>query len=222
MAGSANSPWFTVIGVAPDIKHDDIDPEDEPFASAYVPYRFQQTFSTGLVIHVDGDPTSIVPAVRAELKAADATLPLSFVQTMEEVRRLGFWQFGLFGWIFAIIGVVGLLLAVIGVYGVLSYAVEQRSAEIGVRMALGAGRPAVMRLIVGHGLMLAGIGVVIGLAIAPLGTRAGRSLFYNVSPFDPLTFGSVAIFLMTVAFLAAWLPARRATRVNPVVVLRGQ
>jgi predicted permease len=222
LAGPGDGPWFTVIGVAPDIKHDDIDPDDEPFSAAYVPYRFQQTFSTGLVISVEGDPTSIVPAVRAELKAADPTLPLSFVQTMEEVRRLGFWQYGLFGWIFGVTGIVGLVLALIGVYGVLSYAVTQRSSEIGVRMALGAGRASVMRLIVGHGLALAGIGVAIGLVIAPLGTRAGQSLFYNVSPFDPLTFGSVAIFLMAVALVASWVPARRATRVNPVVVLRGQ
>jgi ABC-type antimicrobial peptide transport system permease subunit len=140
---------------------------------------------------------------------------------MEEVRRLGFWQYGLFGWIFAVTGVVGLLLALIGVYGVLSYAVEQRANEIGVRMALGADRADVMRLIVGHGVALAGIGVVIGLLIAPLGTRAGQSLFYNVSAFDPLTFGAVALFLLTVAALASWIPARRATKVNPVVVLRG-
>ena len=110
----------------------------------------------------------------------------------------------------------------VGVYGVLSYAVTQRSGEIGVRMALGADRRAVMRLIVGHGLMLAGIGVLVGLAVAPLGTSAGQSLFYNVSPFDPVTFGGVAAFLMVVAFFASYLPARRATRVNPVVVLRGE
>lgn len=214
--------WFTIIGVAPDVKHDQIDPDDEPFSAVYVPYRFQQTFSTGVLIRTEGDPSSIMPSARAAIKAADPNLPLAAVQTMEDLRRLSFWQYALFGWIFGVTGGVGLVLALVGVYGVLSYAVTQRSGEIGVRMALGADRSAVMRLIVRHGLILAGTGVVIGLAIAPLGTVAGRSLFYDVSPFDPLTFGSVAAFLMLVAFLASYLPARRATRVNPVVVLRGE
>ena len=214
--------WFTIIGVARDIKHDDIDPEDGPFESVYVPFHFQQTFSVGLTIRVDGDPASITTAVREQIRAADATLPISFVRTMEEVRRLSFWEYGLFGWIFGVTGVVGLLLASVGVYGVLSYAVTQRSAEIGVRMALGAARREVLGLIVGHGLTLAGIGVIVGLVLAPLGTWFGRSLFYNVSPFDPVTFVAVAVFLMLVAVAASFVPALRATRVDPVDALRGE
>jgi len=214
--------WFSIIGVAPDIKHDDIDPEDEPFSSAYVPIHFQEFFSTGLTIQVAGDPASIVPAVREVVRAADPTLPIANIRTMEEVRELGFWQYGLFGWIFGVTGVVGLLLAAVGVYGVLSYSVTQRTAEIGVRMALGAARSQVLRLIVGHGLALAGIGVGVGLVLAPLGTWFGRSLFYNVSPFDPLTFGAVAAFLLAVAIAASYIPALRATRVDPVDALRGE
>ena len=212
--------WFTIIGVAPDIKQDDIDPDDEPFAAAYVPYHFQQTFSTGLTISVDGAPASITPDARTAIRASDPNLPISQVRTMDEARQLGFWEYGLFGMIFGVTGVVGLLLASVGVYGVLSYAVTQRTAEIGVRMALGAARGQVLRLIVGHGLTLAGTGVVIGLVIAPLGTRFGRALFYNVNPFDPLTFATVAIFLLIVAAFASYIPARRATRVNPVEALR--
>jgi predicted permease len=216
------STWFTIIGVAPDIKQDDIDPEDEPYPAAYVPYHFQQTFSTGLTIRVSGDPLAITGDVRAALKSADPNMPLGVVRSMEEIRRLGFWQYAIFGWIFGVTGVVGLLLASVGVYGVLSYAVSQRTPEIGVRMALGAQRRDVLHLIVSHGVMLAGSGVAIGLVLAPMGTWFGRSLFYNVSPFDPLTFATVAGFLMTVAFLASYLPARRATRVNPVQALRGE
>jgi hypothetical protein len=219
-ASSEGPEWFTVVGVAPDIKHDDIDPDDEPFPAAYVPYAFQQTFSTGLTVRVDGDPASVVPGIRAALRASDPNLPLAVVRTMEDLRRLGFWEFGLFGWIFGVTGVIGVLLASVGVYGVLSFAVAQRSTEIGVRMALGADRRAVLTLIVGHGLALAGIGVAIGIVLAPLGTWFARSLLYDVSPFDPLTFISVATFLMAVAFLASYLPALRATRVNPVQAIR--
>lgn len=222
MADGANAPWFTVIGVASDIQHFDIEPGGEPFPVAYVPYYFQQTFSTGLTIRVDGDPASVIPAVREAIKAADASMPISAVRTMEQLRQLSFWQYGLFGWIFGVTGLVGLLLAAVGVYGVLSYVVSQRTAEIGVRMALGAERGRVLRLIVGHGVMLAGVGVVIGLVIAPLGTSFGQSLFYNVSPFDPVTFISVATFLLVVAILASYIPALRATRVNPVTALRGE
>ena len=219
---STPEPWFTIIGVAPDIKHDEIDPEDEPYSVAYVPYRFQQTPSTGITIRVDGEPTGIMPAVREAVKASDSTMPISQVQSAEELRQLSFWQYGLFGWIFGVTGVVGLLLAAVGVYGVLSYTVSQRTAEIGVRMALGAERRSVLRLIVGHGVVLAGIGVGIGLVLAPLGTWFGQSLFYNVSPFDPATFTVVAVFLLAVAAAASYVPALRATRVNPVQALRGE
>ena len=212
--------WFTIIGVAPDIKQDDIDPDDESFAAAYVPYHFQQTFSTGLTIRVDGEPASITADARTAIRASDSNIPISQIRTMDEARQLGFWEYGLFGMIFGVTGLVVLLLASVGVYGVLSYAVTQRTAEIGVRMALGADRGQVLRLIVGHGLVLAGTGVAIGLVIAPLGTQFGRALFYNVNPFDPLTFATVAIFLLIVAALASYIPARRATRVNPITALR--
>ena len=222
IADATPEQWYTIIGVAPDIKHDDIDPDDEPFSAAYVPYHFQQTFSTGLTINVDGEPTSVVSAVRAAIKASDSTMPVSLVLSMEELRQLSFWQYGLFGWIFGVTGIVGLLLAAVGVYGVLSYVVSQRTAEIGVRMALGAERRSVLRLIVGHGVVLAGVGVLVGLVLAPIGTWFGRSLFYNVGPFDPATFTAVALFLLVVAAVASYVPALRATRVNPVQALRGE
>jgi ABC-type antimicrobial peptide transport system permease subunit len=222
MKNGGTPDWFTVIGVAPDIQHDDVDPDDEPFPAAYIPYHFQQTFSTGLTIRTDGNPLSIVPAVREAIRASDGNMPVAFVRSMEEVRQLGYWEFALFGWIFGVTGVIGLLLASVGVYGVLSYVVSQRTSEIGVRMALGAERSQVLRLIVGHGLMLAVIGVVIGLILAPLGASVGQTLFYNVSPYDPLTHGSVALFLLAVAVLASYVPALRATKVNPVQALRGE
>jgi ABC-type antimicrobial peptide transport system permease subunit len=105
---------------------------------------------------------------------------------------------------------------------VLSYSVAQRTQEIGVRVALGAGRREVMTLIVGYGLILAGIGIVVGLVLAPVSTWLAKSLLYNVSPFDPLTFIAVAAFLVLVAIVASWLPAIRATRVDPLTALRGE
>jgi putative ABC transport system permease protein len=110
----------------------------------------------------------------------------------------------------------------VGVYGVLSYSVSQRTQEIGVRMALGANQRDVLRLVTGYGLLLAGIGVAVGLALAPLGTMAARQLLYHVSPFDPVSFGAVALVLVAVSFIASWVPARRAMRVEPMIALRGE
>ncbi len=174
----------------------------------------------GLTVRVTGDPAAIAAAVRAEVRASDPTIPTYFVRTMEDLRRVSFWQYGLYGWVFGAIGVIGLLLASVGVYGVLAYSVAQRTQEIGVRMALGADQTQVLKLIVGQGFRLAAIGVAIGLGLAALGTPLARSLLYNVSPFDPLSFGVVSAFLLTVALLASYLPARRATRVDAAVALR--
>ena len=215
--------WFTVIGVAADLRLFGVDPSNsQPPAYALVPYAHQQSLSTGLTIRVAGEPTSITAATRAEIRASDPNIATYWVRPMEDVRRVSFWQYGLYGWIFGTIGVVGLLLASVGVYGVLSYSVSQRTQEIGVRVALGATRRHVLKLVVGQGLLLAGIGVAIGLALAAVGTPLARRLLYNVSPFDPFTFIAVSTFLVSVAFIASFIPARRATRVDPLVALRGE
>jgi putative ABC transport system permease protein len=223
LAEDTKAEWFAVIGVTPDANVFGIDPSNEqPPAVAYVPYAYQQMLSTGLTIRVDGEPTAITSAVRAAIRAADPNVAMFQVRTISEARRLSFWQYGLYGWIFGTIGVMGLLLAAIGVYGVLSYSVSQRTQEIGVRVALGAGRGDILRLVVGQGLLLAGIGIGAGLALSAAAMPLARSLLYKVSPFDPLTFSAVATFLVLVAFLASYVPARRATRVDPVGALRGE
>ncbi len=215
--------WFTIIGVTPDINLYGVDPgNDQAPATAYVPFAYQQFLNTGLTIRVDGDPASVTSAVREAIRASDPNLPMAQVRTMSELRRLQFWQYGLYGWIFGTTGIIGLLLAAIGVYGVLSYSVSQRAQEIGVRLALGAGRSQILRLVVGQGVVLAAIGIVIGLVLAAAAMPAARTLLYKVSPFDPLTFAGVALFLGAVAFIASFLPARRATRVDPVIALRGE
>ena len=212
--------WITVIGVMPDIHNDDLDePETDP--SAYLPYPYLPTLNTGFMVRTaGGDPTSHVSGLRREVRAADPGLPLFEVQTMEALRRFGFWQFKLFGWMFAVFGAIALLLAAVGVYGVLAYSVTQRTQEMGVRTALGA-RPAdVLRLVVGEGVKLAGIGIGIGLLGAFGVTRLVASILFDTSPSDPLSYTAVALFLVGVAAFASWLPARRATRVDPIVALR--
>jgi len=212
--------WFSVIGVIATFRHgqgDNTEPEDP---GAYVPYPYQTTLNTGLTIRVSGDPRQITPSVREQIRLADPLLPVFQVQTMEQLRQLSYWQYRLFGSMFSTFGFIALVLASIGVYGVLSYSVSQRVQEIGVRLALGAERGDVLKLIVGQGVRLAGMGVVGGLAGAAAVTPLIRTLLFNVTPTDPLSFIGVALFLTIVAVLASYIPARRAMAVDPIIALR--
>jgi putative ABC transport system permease protein len=214
--------WFTVVGVVQDFRHRQGNQTEPQGPAAYVPYSYQASLNTGITIRVGGVPAAVTSAVREQLRQADPALPLFEVRTVEELRQLSFWQYGLFGSMFAAFGLVALVLASIGVYGVLSYSVSQRVQEIGVRMALGAERRNVFALIVGHGVRLAAIGIVAGLAGAWGVTRLLQTILYNVTPTDPLSFGGVAVFLTFMAVLASYLPARRAMAVDPIVALRNE
>jgi putative ABC transport system permease protein len=214
--------WFTVIGVAPDIRQFELDDDTPPFAAAYVPYWWNPTFNTGLTIRTASDPAALTSAVRSEIRASDPGLAIFDVMTMEERRTRGFWQFKLFGQMFGIFGAAALFMAAIGVYGVLAFSVAQRTQELGVRIALGAQRRDVLHMVVRQGLNLAAVGVAVGLVGAGLVTPVVRSQLMNVSPFDPVSFGGVAVFLMAVALTAAYVPARRATTVDPIIALRNE
>jgi putative ABC transport system permease protein len=211
--------WLTVVGLAPDIANNDLD-DTEPESFAYLPLRFGVPRGMGLVVRTTGDPAAITPAMRRAVRDADATLALYEVNTMERVRQLGFWQYGLFGSMFSVFGAIALILAAVGVYGVISYGVSQRTQEIGVRVALGARRGDVMRLVVGQGMRLAAIGLGIGLVGALGITRVIRSLLFGVTPTDPLSFVMITVFLTAIAAVASWIPARRATGVDPIIALR--
>ena len=214
---------FDIIGVVRDIQHFETDPEDEDQPHAYVPYPFAATPNTGVTIRVTtGDPAAITAAVRQQVHRIDSGIPLFAVRSMAEVKRLGSWQFGLFGWLFSAFGAVALLLAVTGVYGLLAYAVSQRTQEIGVRVALGAARRDVIRLIVGQGMRLAAVGIALGLVASFAVTGVIASLLYNITPTDPVTFAGSALFLIAVAGLASYVPTRRAMAVDPVVALRSE
>ena len=214
--------WFTVVGVIADFRHFQGDNDRPVFPSAYVPYSFDPTLNTGLTVRVSGEPSRITSAVREQIRLADAALPVFSVQTMEQLRQASFWEYRLFGWMFSAFGAIALLLASIGVYGVLSYSVSQRVQEIGVRMALGAERRDVLRLILGHGMKLAGLGVVIGLVGAAGATQFIKTILFNVTATDPISFAGVALFLTLVALLASYVPARRAMAVDPIVALRNE
>jgi ABC-type antimicrobial peptide transport system permease subunit len=186
------------------------------------PPRARQQHATGLIVRASGDPATIAAAVREQIRQSDPTLPVFQVRTMEDLRQFSFWRFKLFGWMFSAFGAVALLLASIGVYGVLSYSVSQRTQEIGVRVALGADRRDVLRLVVGQGARLAAVGVVVGIVGALGVTQFVKTLLYNVTPSDPLSFTLVASFLTAVAIVASYVPARRAMAVDPIIALRNE
>ncbi|MEO7273871.1 MAG: ABC transporter permease [Vicinamibacterales bacterium] len=216
------SDWFTVVGIVADFKHYQGDSAEPISPAAYVPYSFEPALNTGLTVRTSGDPARLVSAVREQIRQADAALPIFQVSTMEELRQRSFWQFRLFGWMFSTFGAIALLLASIGVYGVLSYSVSQRTQEIGVRMALGAGRNDVLRLVLGQGVRLALMGIGLGLIGAFGATRFLKTILYNVTPTDPVSFAGVAGFLTLVAMIASYVPARRAMAVDPLVALRNE
>ncbi|MBC7788540.1 MAG: ABC transporter permease [Anaerolineae bacterium] len=218
MSTDSTRPWLTVVGVAPDIRMREI--TSSPESQLYLPYALVPNRTMSFVIRANGDPTNLIGAVRAQVRAVDPTLPLIEVQTLERLVELSFWENGLYGKMFGTFGIVALLLAAVGVYGVMAYAVAQRTHEIGVRMALGAQAGDVFKMVVGRGLALAVGGVVIGLVGAFAITKVLAGVLYNVKASDPVVFVSIALLLTGVAAVASWAPARRATRVDPLVALR--
>ena len=214
--------WFTVIGVAPDIWRNNVNDDTPPLPGAFVPYRYAATPNTGFTIRASGDPAALTAAIRREIRSSDPALAIFAVRTMEEVRTMGFWEYRLFGYMFGIFGAAALFLAAVGVYGVLSFSVSQRTQEMGVRIALGAKASDVRGLVVRQGLTLAACGVVLGLLGAFGVTRVIQSLLYNVTATDPISFGGVSLFLALIAAVASYLPARRATNVDPIVALRNE
>lgn len=207
-----------VVGVVADGKYRGMRETGLPYI--YVPIGLSYTARVTLLARVDGDPLAMLPAVRAELRALDPTLPIYGERTLEDQvaravfgERLGAMLLGLFG-------AVALLLAAVGVYGLVAHAVEQRTHEIGVRMALGAERRDVVRLVVGQGMGLVVVGVGLGLAGAAALTRTVASLLFGISATDVVTFALVPLGLLATALLACLLPARRATRIDPMHALR--
>jgi putative ABC transport system permease protein len=210
-----------IVGVVGNVRHLSLQKDFTPemyLSAAQVPINF-----TSLVVRTSlSDPASLTTAVRNQLASLDRNIPLTQVRVFNEYmsRTLAKPRFNAL--LLSIFAGTALLLTAIGIYGVLAYSVSQRTNEIGIRIALGAAQSNIFRLVVGEAMLLVAISIGIGLLGAFMATRFLSSLLYGVAAWDPITFASIATLIAAVAFLACWLPARRAARVDPVIALRAE
>jgi predicted permease len=215
------SPWITIVGVVPDVRQDSL--RDTLNTSIYVPWRQRSRMSgteMWVIARTAGDPSAMAGSIRSIVRDIDRTVAVSDVRTMDEIigRSVQRDRF-----ILIMVGgfaIVALTLGAVGIYGVMSYLVSQRTQEMGVRIALGASTGSVVAMVVRRGALMAGAGAVVGVIAAVWATKPLAAFLYGVSATDPLTFVSVPIAFLLVALLASLVPARRATRVDPVRALR--
>jgi ABC-type antimicrobial peptide transport system permease subunit len=208
-----------IVGVVGDVREFGLDANARPTVYAHYLQRPRQAWSFTIVARTQGDATALIPVLRSILYSLNRDVPTKF-STLAQVfsssldqRRFSLMLFGVFA-------VVALLLAALGIYGVTSYAVTQRTPELGLRLALGAQRRDVLRLVIGQGMKAVLVGVGIGLAGALAVTRLIAHLLFEISATDPLTFAAIGSGLLLIALLACYVPALRATRVDPMVALR--
>ena len=209
-----------VVGVVGTIKQTTLDAEEH--AAMYLPHLQSPNPRLTLLVRTHGEPLSMAAAVRQEVRAIDKDVPVTAVQTMEKVLGASVAQPRFSMLVVGLFAALALVLSAVGIYGVMSYAVSRRAHEIGVRMALGAGANQVLKLVLKDGMTLALVGIALGLLGAFALTRLMASLLFGVGAKDPATFISVAAFLALVAFIACYIPARRATKVDPLVALRNE
>jgi putative ABC transport system permease protein len=193
---------------------------EDPQPVAYFPERQQYSPFASLIVRTTGNPEALMGAVRAQVNQLDHNLALTNGQTIGQLLAQGLWAARMGAALLGLFGLLALVLASVGIYGVLSYSVTQRTSEIGIRMALGAQSQQVLKLVLRQGMLLAAVGVLVGVAIALPVTRFAATLLYGVSPSDPFTYIVIAVLLLAVAFVACYVPARRATRIDPLVALR--
>jgi predicted permease len=215
-------PWFTIVGVLKDVKQGGVD--EDTGTELYLLYNQNPALGApsnmNIVIRTAADPAALAPEIRRVVREADPSLPLVRYRSMEEVFSAAVARPRFLTTLLGIFAGLALLLAAIGTYGILSYAVTERRQEIGIRMALGASRGSVLGIVLKHGLTLAGAGLVLGLGASLLLTKLLRAQLFNVQPTDPVTMTAVAVFISLVATIACLVPARRATTVDPMIVLR--
>ncbi len=211
------NPWMEIVGVVGDVKYEGLDTPTAP--AFYLPYAQSPTRDMALVLKTALPSTDAAAAVRRELGAIDPDIPLAQISTLENLVNESIAQPRFRTSLLGVFSGVALLLAAIGIYGVIAYSVAQRTQEIGIRMALGAQRSDVLRLIIRQGMVLTAIGIALGIVGALFLTRLMESLLFGVGAADPITFSLIALLLGAVSLLACWLPARRAARLNPITAL---
>jgi putative ABC transport system permease protein len=207
-----------VVGVVRDAKYEG--QRDDPPSVAYIPYPQQSLGQATFAVRTAGDPGQMVEAIRGAVREVDKDLPVFAVKTQAELADDTLARERLFAWLTGVFGLLALLLASIGLYGVMSYAVAERTHEIGLRMALGASQGHVLRKVIGQGAFLTIVGIMIGLAAALALTRFITSYLFGVSAMDPPTFVAIGALLAVIALVACYLPARRASKVDPMTALR--
>jgi len=222
--GTADQPWLSIVGIARTVRHNEV--TEAPRAEMYVPHAQlpREIGSTprgmALVVRTSGDPLALAGPVREAVRVLDRNLPVSDLRPLAAVAADALAQPRFTTWLLGVFAALALALAAVGIYGTVSLLMAERSAEVGIRMALGADPGSILRLVMGQGLSLAGAGVAIGLAGGVALTRGIASLVYGVGTLDPLTFVAVPALLCAVAALACLVPARRAASLDPVLTLR--
>jgi len=216
--GGPDQPFWEVIGVVKDSKYWSIGEDPQPFV--YYPMSRDNTGSAALVVRASGDPKGLLTSIHQEVRRLDANLPVFDSKTMSEHMRLSLFPLRSGAWVAGSFAVLALLLAGLGIYGVMSYAVSQRTRELGIRMALGAQKNDVLRLVIGQGLRLILTGIGLGLVGAFALSIVIKSLLFQVDATDPLVFGLTTLLLIGASLLACWFPARKATKVDPIITLR--
>lgn len=218
--GSARGPYMRIVGVVQTGKYFNIAEDPRPFVWTPMSQDYQ---SNGiLTVRTDGNPDALLGAVRKQVQTIDPNLPLYDVKTLTEHMRFALFPPRIAATVLGVFGLVALLLSAIGIYGITSYTVAQRTHELGIRLALGAQRSDVLKLVLRHGFKLTMIGAALGLGGAYLATRAITSVLYGVSATDPFTFVFVSSLLIGVALVASYVPSRRATKVDPLIALRSE
>jgi len=213
-----DSTVVTVVGVTRDTRFARLDEDPEPFM--FLPLAQHWRPGVSLLVRTTGDPARMAPIIHRELRALDAMIPAPTVTTLRQVANVTLLPQRVAVAVTGVLGVLGLLLAAVGLYGVLAFSTAQRSREMGVRLALGAMRGDVVRLVVSQGMRLVAWGMAAGLVLAALATRALTPFLFGVSPLDPTAFIVSGAILGGAALLASYLPARRAARADPAASLR--
>ncbi|MGA2591786.1 MAG: ABC transporter permease [Bryobacteraceae bacterium] len=212
--------WFTVVGVAKDSKYHT--PDEAPKPYFYVPFRqvYREDLAIAIYVRTAGDPTQALPLVRQEIRGIDPKVAMFDAMPLTEFISASLFAQKMAATLLAVLGVVALVLAAVGLYSVMAYSISQRTREVGIRMALGARPASVLALTIREGMGMTAVGLLVGIVAALAVTRLASGLLVNVSATDPLIFGGAALFLAMVALAASYIPARRATRVDPNVALR--